>query len=242
MNTEIAEVAKFLKGTTAFEMLSDEQRAKLSRHVEIRYVRAGEEIIRAGATNEFLFLVRSGSVELRLLGNELTARLGEGAAFAYPSLLRGGEVRNTTCALEDTLRYAIDTEHFHSLRESVPEFKAFFARDETERIRHALKARRDASSFQLDRREVGDLIGRSEPVFCPSAASISEAVTLMHGNDVSTLAICDNGVLRGIFTDKDLRNRVVAKSISMEEPISAVMTASPRTLSTDASAAEAMPV
>ncbi|MEO1648543.1 MAG: DUF294 nucleotidyltransferase-like domain-containing protein [Pseudomonadota bacterium] len=240
MNTEIAEVAKFLKGTTAFEMLSDDQRAKLSRQVEIRYVREGEEIIRAGETNEHLFLVRSGSVELRLVGNELTARLGEGSAFAYPSLLRGGEVRNTTCALEDTLLYAIGAEHFHALRESIPDFKAFFARDETERIRHALKTRREASSFQLDRREVGDLIGRAEPVSCASAASISEAVAHMHANDVSTLAICDDGALRGIFTDKDLRNRVVAQSRSLEEPISSVMTASPRTLSTEASAAEAM--
>lgn len=237
---EIAEVAKFLKGTTAFETLSDEQRAKLSRHVEIRYVRAGEEIIRAGTKNEYLFLVRSGSVELRLAGNELTARLGAGTAFAYPSLLRGGEVHNTTCAMEDTLLYAIGAEHFHALRKENEGFKAFFARDETERIRHALKARRESSGFQLDRQEVGDLIGRSDPVSCSPSASISDAVMTMNEHDVSTLAICEGGDLRGIFTDKDLRNRVVAKSHLLSEPITSVMTASPKTLSTTANAAEAM--
>ena len=66
MSIEIAEIAKFLKGTTAFQTLSDEQCGELSRQIVVRYVRNGEAIISAGEHNEHLFLVRSGSVELRL--------------------------------------------------------------------------------------------------------------------------------------------------------------------------------
>ncbi|MEM1196018.1 MAG: DUF294 nucleotidyltransferase-like domain-containing protein [Pseudomonadota bacterium] len=240
MSMEIAEVTRFLKGTTAFGMLSDEQRSRLSQRVEIRYVRAGEEIIRAGSKNRHLFLIRSGSVELRLAGKELTARLDAGAAFAYPSLLRGGEVRNTACALQDTLLYTIEAEDFVKLRERVPDFKAFFARDETQRIRNALIARRDVSGFQLDRLEVEELIGRSEPVSCSPSATVLAAVGLMNQHDVSTLAVCEKGALRGIFTDKDLRNRVVGKGHALDGPVSAVMTSGPKTLSTTSSAAEAM--
>lgn len=96
MSIEISEISSFLAGTTAFGTLTEQQRAALSQQVEIRYVRAGEEIISAGQQNDFLFLVRSGSVELRLAGEALTARLGTGSTFAYPSLLRGGEVYNTS--------------------------------------------------------------------------------------------------------------------------------------------------
>lgn len=240
MTAEIAEIAKFLKGTTAFQILSDEERADLSREVEIRYVRKGEAVLTAGGHNEHLFLVRSGSVELRLAGGELSARLGTGSAFAYPSLLRGGEVYNTTTAIEDTLLYAISAQRFHELRAASQAFKEFFARDETARLSYALKKRQESSRFQFDQFEAGKLIGRSEPVECAPDLPIREAVALMHQSDVSTLAICAGGRLQGIFTDKDLRNRVVARSHPLDQPIASVMTRSPQTLSIHASASEAM--
>ncbi|UAB78908.1 CBS domain-containing protein [Erythrobacter sp. SCSIO 43205] len=240
MSIEITEIAKFLKGTTAFQMLTDDERAQTSREITIRYVRAGETILQAGKHNQYLFMVRSGAVELRLAGEELTARLGPGSAFAYPSLLRGGEVHNTTSALEDTLLYAIPASRFHALREVNQAFKQFFAEDETQRLRYALKQRRDTSGFQLDAKEVGALVGGATPVTCETTVTIAEAVQLMHSHDVSTLAICDGSALRGIFTDKDLRNRVVAKGQSLDQPIASVMTEGPKTLSVHASAAEAM--
>ena len=240
MSTEIAEVAKFLAGTTAFQMLSEQERSALSRNVTIRYCREGEEILRAGDHNQDLFLVRSGAVELRLAGNDLTARLGQGSAFAYPSLLRGGEVYNTTTALEDTLLYAIPAEQFHRLRQDNDAFRAFFAQDEAARIGNALKQKQQGASYQLDKQEVGALVDQTGLVSCSPTETISDAVALMHRSDVSTLAICDGEHLRGIFTDKDLRNRVVAAGQSLTSPISEVMTQNPQTLSIHASASEAM--
>lgn len=240
MSIEIAEVARFLKTTAAFETLTDAQQSEVSREVEIRYVRVGETILESGKHNAHLFLVRSGAVELRLAGDELTARLGPGSTFAYPSLLRGGEVHNSTTALEDTLLYAIPAECFHSLRARNRQFKEFFAKDETERLSYALKQRRETSGFQLDRKAVGSLVDAADPVTCVPTATVADAVQLMHEMDVSTLAVCDRSQLLGIFTDKDLRNRVVAQGQSLDQPISSVMTKAPKTLSVHASAAEAM--
>ena len=240
MSIEINEIASFLKTTTAFQTLTDAQRAQVSREVVIRYARAGEIILEAGGHNEHLFLVRSGAVELRLAGEELSARLGAGSAFAYPSLLRGGEVHNTTTALEDTLLYAIPAEQFHKLRSENRAFKEFFAKDETARISFALKQRREAARFEFDQFEVGKLVGREAPISCLPSTSIHDAVQLMAEMNVSTLAICDEGKLTGIFTDKDLRVRVVARSHDLSEPIASVMTRAPQTLSVHASASEAM--
>ncbi len=240
MASEISEIARFLRATAPFDTLCDEVVASLSRMVEVSYRKTGEIIIEAGKRNDNLFIVRSGAVELKLAGEELSARLEPGACFAYPSLLRGGEVRNTTSAIEDTLLYSIPAERFHHLRESHEDFAAFFANDEATRLAHALKQRREGSGFSLDDRPIGELIARSAPVTCSSLTTIAQAVQLMHEHDVSTLAICDGGALTGIFTDKDLRNRVVATGMALSEPISGVMTRGPRSLGHHATIAEAM--
>ena len=240
MSVEISEIAKFLERTAPFASLTSTERAGLSRAVTVRYARSGDAILTAGEHNDSLLVIRSGAVELRLAGKDLTARLAAGSTFAYPSLLRGGEVRNTAIALEDTLLYAIPAERFHELRDQSAGFREFFADDEAARIRHALVRQRESSAFALDRRQVGDLVGRSEPVSCRPSTQIASAVQLMHERNVSTLAVCEDGKIEGIFTDKDLRSRVVASGVSLDRPVCEVMTVGPKTLGPQASVAEAM--
>ena len=240
MASEISEIARFLKVTAPFDTLSEDELAPLTRAIVVTYRKAGEIIVEAGSQNETLYLVRSGAVELMLAGEELTARLAAGASFAYQSLLRGGEVHNTATALEDTLLYALPAQRFHELRQAHPDFAAFFAQDEAQRLSHALKQRREGSVFNLDDRPIGDLVARAQPVTAAPSATIAEAVALMHARDVSTLAICDNSALTGIFTDKDLRNRVVAKGVALDQTVAEVMTANPRTLGAHSPIAEAM--
>ncbi|QIQ85409.1 putative nucleotidyltransferase substrate binding domain-containing protein [Erythrobacter sp.] len=237
---EIAEIARFLRATPPFGELAEDWLARVSRAVEVSYRKRGETVLEAGSTNDRLYLVRSGAVELLLAGEELTARLGQGSCFAYPSLLRGGEVRNTARAIEDTLLYAIPAGLFHTLRGEDAAFRAFFVADEADRIRHALDERREARGFELGARRVGELVGRREPVTADPATSILDAVRLMHAQGVSTLAICEGGALVGIFTDKDLRSRVVAQGMDLARPVGEAMTPQPQTLSPDSALAEAM--
>lgn len=240
MASEISEIARFLRASAPFDALDEADLAALSRQVEVTYRKAGEVILEAGGHNDRLFVVRSGAVELKLADEELTARLSQGACFAYPSLLRGGEVRNTTTALEDTLLYAISDAAFHALRERNPAFRQFFAKDEAERIKHALANRRGDGGFAVASRQVGELIGHRETISCTSTTTIRDAVQLMHREGVSTLAISDDGRLAGIFTDKDLRSRVVAAETPLDRPVSEVMTGNLKTLTVNGTVAEAM--
>ncbi|KPP93868.1 DUF294 nucleotidyltransferase-like domain-containing protein [Erythrobacter sp. HL-111] len=237
---EIGAIASFLRETPPFGGLAEDALAKVSRAVEVSYRKRGEIVIEAGSTNDRLYLIRSGAVELLLAGEELTARLGQGSCFAYPSLLRGGEARNTARAIEDTLLYAIPAGLFHQLREEDAAFRAFFVADEAERIRHALEQRGDARGFELKSRPVGELVGHTAPVTCAPQTPIIEAVRLMHERDVSTLAVCEGAALVGIFTDKDLRRRVVSPGTDLARPIADVMTARPQTLPDHSALAEAM--
>ncbi|MEQ8412259.1 MAG: putative nucleotidyltransferase substrate binding domain-containing protein [Erythrobacter sp.] len=240
MTMEIGEIARFLRATAPFGGLGEERIAQVSRAVQVSYRRSGETVLEAGSINDRLYLIRSGAMELMLAGKELTARLGQGSCFAYPSLLRGGEVRNTARAIEDTLLYTLPADLFHRLREENASFRAFFIADEAQRLRHALEDRREARGFELQTRPVSELVGRSAPVTCPPETPIIEAVRLMHEKDVGTLAICEGGALLGIFTDKDLRARVVAKGTDLAGPVSGVMTGDPQTLAARSALAEAM--
>lgn len=240
MASEIAEIARFLEGTAPFDALERSRIAKLTRAVTVSYAPKGEIVLQSGAQNARLFIVRSGSVELRLAGEDLTARLSSGACFAYPSLLRGGEVYNQTLALEDCLFYTIPAGEFFALRDESSAFREYFAADEAARIRHALQAQRKGRSLDLDRASLDQLMRQQTPVSCAPELPIRDAVRLMAQRDVSTLAICAKEGLVGIFTDKDLRKRVAAREVSFDTPISQVMTAFPQTLSTHASVAEAM--
>jgi len=240
MASEIPQIRQFLSGTAPFHILEKDVLADIARKVVVRYFRSGDIILSSGGQNDQLFIVRSGAVELRLAGDELTARIESGGCFAYPSLLRGGEVRNTTTALEDTLVYCLPQEAFHRLRGQSETFRDYFNESETERLRSAVRNYSAQRASTLQQATVEQLLAHTNPVSCRPDDSVAQAACLMSDSDVSTLAVCDAGCLVGIFTDKDLRKRVVASRVPFDTPVREVMTPSPRTLPASASAAEAM--
>jgi len=240
MGQEIAEIARFLRSAAPFDALDEDVLASLSRKITIFYYRADETILQAGERNDRLFIIRSGAVELRLAGEELTARLEAGSCFAYPSLLRGGEVHHGVKALEATLVYSLPGELFLALRDEHKEFRGFFAEDESARIRHALRRRETESHTSLDTTQVTSLLRRQKTVSCAPEITIREAAQLMREHDVSTLPLCEDDKLVGIVSDKDFRNRVLAQGMSGEDSVSRVMTPDPQTLGTQDSVAEAM--
>ena len=240
MVSELSDIRSFLEHTAPFDALDRDTLVSAVRRVTVRYYRSGEEILASGGHNEHLYIVRSGSVELRLAGDDLTAHLDAGSCFAFPSLLRGGEVRNTTVALEDTLAYLLPGDLFRELRQKSTAFREFFAENESARIRNAVRDLKSRHSSLLGQRSIRELLTHRRPVSCNPDTLVSDAATLMSHHDVSTLAICTNDKLVGIFTDKDLRNRVVATGRSFDTPISAVMTPAPCTLPESANISEAM--
>ena len=240
MTSELASIETFLKGVPPLGSLGEDRIAALARKVAVRYFRAGQTILAAGSHNEHLFIIRSGAVELRLAGEDLTARMAQGGIFAYPSLLRGGEVRNTTVALEDTLVYLLPAREFHRLRESSQEVRDFFAENESERLRSAVRDLTLKRSNVLEETSIAGLQSHRPPVWCQPDDRIAQAAKIMREHNVSTLAVCDSGRICGILTDKDLRNRVVAASLDLGIPVREVMTPDPVLLPETASLSEAM--
>jgi CBS domain-containing protein len=64
---------------------------------------------------------------------------------------------------------------------------------------------------------VGALIEGQKTISLGSQASVQEAAEKMAANWVGAIPVIDSDVLKGLFTERDLRNRVVAKGLRAED-------------------------
>lgn len=70
----------------------------------------------------------------------------------------------------------------------------------------------------------------SRPLVCERDCTIAAGVALMRKHEVGSVVICEDRKLVGIFTERDLLRRVIARGIGWEAPIGDVMTPDPVTL------------
>jgi CBS domain-containing protein len=82
----------------------------------------------------------------------------------------------------------------------------------------------DVSGFDLAQHPVRALI-REQPIICDPEQTLREAARRMADSGASSVLVQLNGGDFGIVTDHDLRARVVAEGLSVDTPVSRVMTA-----------------
>jgi signal-transduction protein with cAMP-binding, CBS, and nucleotidyltransferase domain len=244
VDRDLAEVEAFVAAQAPFDQLDALRLTRFVRTLTVRYVRRGSTILTIGDPNHELYLLRSGAVELRDELGALITQLCEGDCFGYPSLLTRGVVERQVTALEDTLLYCLPEQDFHNLRRQLPSFDQFFSEAHAERVRQALTDFQWAQplapvSNQLMTLPLRELIARP-PVSIDPDASVQTAATRMTDTRVSSLLVVEDGRLRGILTDRDVRSRIVAAGRNLDTPVREVMTPNPITMPAGALAFEAL--
>jgi CBS domain-containing protein len=68
------------------------------------------------------------------------------------------------------------------------------------------------------------------PLAVASHTPLRMAIETMRSAGVGHILVCDDGRLRGIFTERDLIKRVLPSGISLDESIGCCMTADPTTI------------
>jgi CBS domain-containing protein len=86
---------------------------------------------------------------------------------------------------------------------------------------------------------VSSLVKRT-PITLPPHTSIRDAAQLMRDQRVSSVLIVQEGVLFGLITDRDLRNRVVAAGLDTSRPIMEIATLAPMTIDYNSHAFDAL--
>ena len=106
----VAEIADFLAPFPPFDRLGKDDLLRVAAAITLRCYPAGTDIlIEDGPPAEQLFVIRSGSIELRR-EDEIVDILEPGESFGHPSLLTGLAAAFTVRAHEDTTCYLIGRE------------------------------------------------------------------------------------------------------------------------------------
>ncbi|MGQ0577374.1 MAG: DUF294 nucleotidyltransferase-like domain-containing protein [Betaproteobacteria bacterium] len=194
-----------------------------------------------------LFIIKQGAVvgggnfELATGGSHW--RIAAGECFPLGALIGDRNVTSYYRAVEDTFCYQLPAEDFHQLLQSSAVFHDFCTRRLAallERSRQSMQSEYllGASRQPLDS-PLAELI-RRPPVVCSGATMVRDAARTMRAARVgSILIVSTTGDLEGIFTLRDLRDRVVAEGIETQLPVEKCMSPRPICLPSSALAFEA---
>ncbi|MBX3725261.1 MAG: cyclic nucleotide-binding/CBS domain-containing protein [Xanthomonadales bacterium] len=230
MNDPLTDVDRFLAQTPPFDSLEPAMRRRAAAAFEVVYRRSGSVLLEIGEANHTLFLIRRGAVEAHDRHGTLVGRYGEGDSFGLQSLLSGKPVRFRISLIEDGLIWRMPKAAFDALRAASPAFDDFYIRSLEERLVSALREHEGAGgAAALFMTPLSELT-RREPVLASPDTPIAQAARTMAEHGISSLLIGSEGSVQGIVTDRDLRNRVLAKGRSPDEPVAAVMTPEPLTV------------
>lgn len=228
-----ADPIAFLRATPPFDALPQALFDEAATSLEIGFYPTGTRIIgRAGAASEHLFVIRKGAVRLERDAQTLQI-LEEGELFGFTSIITG--VATSDVVVDDELlAYRIPQGVFRGLLRD-PAFARHFAIGLADRLRTLDEAR--GLSFQADfAMPVGDLVQRPA-VTAPPETTVAEAARRMRAERIDSLIV--DGDPRGIVTDRDLRNRVVAEALPSSTTLGVIQSAPLRTIDASAPVYEA---
>lgn len=152
--------------------------------------------------------------------------IGPGGVFGFSALLSGGTVEFCARATEPTVVLQLPGALIRPLF-ATPTGLAFLA-DAV----NSSSAYRGGPVEGSAGRTVGELVS-APAVFMPVGTTVRDAVRHMTEQGSSYVLIPLRGSRHGIFTDRDLRIRVVAAGIGVDTPIEQVMTSPAETVTAD---------
>ncbi len=215
--------------TSLLSELGPQRIRELLEASKVEHFPKGSTIYRRnGRFEEQLRIIARGAVKVIVpLGSDaqpITDYRGPGDAIGFLSLLGARSSRGDAIALEDTKCYTIDRDAFFELLKTAPQFADRFFAEFIERYLSKPSERRKniingGAQRLLFTTPVGELI-RRPLVAAPADLSIREAAALMSAARVGALVITDPlGLPTGIVTDRDFRDRAVAKGRDLSQPI-----------------------
>lgn len=240
MEPELAEIRDFLAAHAPFSDLPEDVLAALPGRCSLRYHRRGSTISRPEDTVTTLLVVRSGALDVHDPAGGLVERVDVGGSVGVTGMLQPPPYGFVVTAVEDTLVLEMPKAVFDTLV-THPSVVGHFLTQQAGRLRSAVETVQVADhGGAVLRTRVADMLG-GPPITVGMDATVQEAAGIMREARVSSVIVLDesNG-LRGILTDRDLRNRVVAEGRSGDCPVTDVMTPDPFALDVDALALEAL--
>ncbi len=234
----LEDVIAFLKKVPPFQFLPDKDLKTVAENLTMEFYPKDTVVLKQdGPPSEALRIIKKGGVKVSMAsedgGEIIIDYRGEGDTFGFLSLVGKDRVRSNVVAVDDTICYLLGKEMLLQLLDSHLSFTEYFLKSHITRyIDKTYQEMQDKSMFYggsdrlLFTTQVGDIATR-EVVSAPEDATIQEAAKAMADYKVSSLIIMDrNGLPVGIVTDRDLREKVVARGRDVQEPARSIMSTS----------------
>ena len=227
-------LASYLGDHAPFQTMAPDALANLAAAASVRQYDAGAVIVDYSEQEPGeIWLLCSGQVVLLVAGpdgDEPFDTVPPGGLFGFFPLLTGGSVQFIARATEPSTVVRLPGDLVRT-EFAKPAGLSFLASSAWKTISGNRVAAQRPSL-----RPVGDLV-HAEPVFTTADTTIRDAVRHMteHRSSYVLIPVADGQL--GIFTDRDLRTRVVAAGVGVDAPIGQVMSVPARTVTADRVAA-----
>ncbi len=235
------EIARFLRAHPPFDALDPRDVARVAAAAELESFPAGATIFSQGAEPvRHLRVVRSGAVEI-VAQERVLDLLGEGQMFGHASMLSGLPTDFEARAAQPTTCYRVGMELASEML-AAPEGLRYVARSLLEEPTDLHVLAREAGANTADE-PVAALLALA-PVICSPDTPIREAARRMSAGTANAVLVVPDPAHPteglGILTDRDLRIRVVAAGLSVDEPVSVAMSAPVYTCAADRAAGDVL--
>lgn len=246
-NVIINRVKEFLKRFPPFSFLTESTLDFVAAQVELKYFAKDEYVFRTGdPSKEYFFVLKEGAVILSEDQDE-TSRViehcDEGDVFGVRPLLGKRPYMLNALAKENSLVYMIPVEVLEKILNENSRVSTYFAKGFASGQLVVRTDLLEASSLLAENsRENGLMIFSSQSdinyspdvLTCHLTETVGDTTKKMSDRKVGSIVIVDNNNFpKGIVTDKDLRNRVIADGKSLSTPISEVMSSPVFTMERD---------
>ena len=228
-DTLLPNIIQFMKQIDPFDILPESIVKALSQQIQITYLAKGEAIELDNEQYKYLYIIRTGSVEQRLKTGVLRARLGTEDLFGFTFFDSNddGDAKYTATAIENTLLYLIPHEAILDLFREYPQYAEHFASQAQVRLKSALDVVWSNKEKGLFIKTVSEVASDKVAVVDVSMSIQDVAAEMRIAKRSSCAVVLDNGKIVGIITDRDMTKRVIAHGVSIDKPITEVMTLSP---------------
>lgn len=238
----------FFSAHAPFDRMQQEHLLWMLERMQLAYYAKGEVIAspQQGIASQF-FIIKQGVVQgsnTNTVQQNTVLELHAGECFPVGALLAQRAVTSDYRAEEDVFCFELSAQHFHELVELSIIFKDFCTRRITALFEQsALAMQAQLSQVSSEQQPLSSSLAsiiRRTPVTCPPETPIRKALQMMSEAHLGSMIITDAAHHPlGIFTLRDLLERVSLGGISIELPIKQVMSTQAVTLPPTALAYEA---
>jgi CBS domain-containing protein len=218
---DVSHAAEFLHSIHPFKSLKTADLNQLARQLEAAYYPQGKTILSSDPAPG-LAIIRKGAVRLIDADHKFLDKRSEGELFGHAIYFHGELKDYIAEAEEDCLLWHLGLEDFDKLQAEHASIREYFSSQLRSRLSSAAQHKHSVSRIR-------GLLKR-DPVMVEHSVSIREAAQRMSAENVSSVLVMREGKLCGIATDKDLRQRVLARGLDPALAIEQVMTGDPMSL------------